>query len=280
MTDAVISIHDVMPSTLDDVGRQLRLLREHRIGNVTLLVVPGLDWQPSQINTLRRWHDNGCHFAGHGWMHTCKVRGLWHRLHSMVLSRDVAEHLALSSDEIVNLLSRCADWFGTHKLPTPELYVPPAWALGSVDVRRLSDSPFSMFETLTGVLCTRPHQFLRLPLVGFEADTRMRELSLRLLNQTNVAAADWLSRPVRIGLHPSDLRLRLRDQIADLLSRGFETVSYAEVHSNWIPKTTHATPADSRNDSSQVDDDHSKSGGTRAQDQPARERFHSREQAS
>ena len=52
---ALISIHDVMPNTMTEVAEILEICFSLRIKRVTLLVVPGLDWQQEQVDQLRQW---------------------------------------------------------------------------------------------------------------------------------------------------------------------------------------------------------------------------------
>ena len=207
---ALISVHDVMPSTLERVAALVALAAEHELHHVTLLVVPGLDWHREQIDQLRRWQDAGHDLAAHGWTHRCRPPRSWgHRLHSWLLSRDVAEHLSATPAERIEILSRSADWFERHHLGLPTLYVPPAWAL-AMPTRELRTSPFALIETLPGLVFCATGRRLCLPLVGFEADTSAREFCVSRLNRWNQTASQLTGRPVRVGLHPFDLDLRLQ----------------------------------------------------------------------
>ena len=104
----LLSVHDVMPSTLPRVSDLLDKLTQTGAGPADLLVVPGLDWRPDQIETLAGWHRAGHRLAGHGWCHRARhIRGWRHRLHSALISRDVAEHLALDRAGIADLIRRC-----------------------------------------------------------------------------------------------------------------------------------------------------------------------------
>lgn len=210
----VVSIHDVMPSTLPQVATLLALLQDAGAGAVDLLVVPGHDWQSDQIETLADWHRAGHRLAGHGWSHKAAcIRGWRHRLHSLLISRDVAEHMALDAEGIGDLVARCHAWFGDHGLPAPTLYVPPAWAMGGLPRRRLSALPFDRYEVLTGWL-ERPRaddvwRWRPVPMIGFEADTTWRAGPVRLWNALNAGHAWAWRTPLRIAIHPHDLSLRL-----------------------------------------------------------------------
>jgi predicted deacetylase len=205
----IVSVHDVMPQTLERVAGILGRLEAAGTGGVSLLVVPGAGWTADTLDRLHGMLARGHRLAGHGWHHRCpRVRGLKHRLHSALISRDVAEHLALDAAGIEALIRRCGEWFPRHGLPQPDTYVPPAWAMGGIPRSRLYGLGFRYFETLTGVFDAGAGRFRRLPLAGFEADTRFRALALRTVNRVcaSLASAD---RPLRIAIHPRDPELLL-----------------------------------------------------------------------
>lgn len=216
---ALVSIHDVMPQTrpqVTDMLGQLALPPQA----VTLLVVPGKAWSEEDLAWLRELQNAGHPLAGHGWSHRCQPPvTLYHKLHSALLSRQVAEHLSLSGEAIVGLVQDCHEWFAHHDLTASSLYVPPAWALGSLSRSQVARLPFACVETLSGVLDTGTGTHTRLPLVGFEADTRFRALFLGWFNALNVSRARRQRVPLRIGLHPFDLSFHLAPQIFNLLKQ-------------------------------------------------------------
>jgi len=215
---AEVSIHDVMPETLDRVDEQLELIGRHSPGSVTLLVVPGKDWQAPDLERLRGWVAAGHLLAGHGWAHRARcIRGVKHRLHSLLISRDCAEHLALAPAEIVELMTRNRQWFKDHGLPVPELYVPPAWALGPVRTADLRATGFSRVETISGLLEVATGEFRRSALVGFEAASVWQVPVLKLSNAANGLLARRL--PLRLALHPDDHRLPLAEDLHRWLAR-------------------------------------------------------------
>ncbi|MDT8409197.1 MAG: polysaccharide deacetylase family protein [Wenzhouxiangellaceae bacterium] len=241
----LVSIHDVMPSTLARVERILDRLREARrirwwpvdgknsdVGPapVMLLVVPGVAWQHADLDRLRAWVEAGAELAGHGWCHRARdIRGLKHRLHSALISRRAAEHLALARPAIVRLMLRNHRWFGDHGLPAPKLYVPPAWAMGPVPARFLDRLPFDQYETLAGVYDRRCGTMLRLPMAGFEADTAFRAAGVATFNKLNRAWSRRSGRPLRLGIHPDDFELRLADDLAAMLRVGGQPVAYSSL---------------------------------------------------
>ena len=220
---ALVSLHDVMPETMDRVESILQWLGELGIPPVTLLVVPGKPWSSGRIESLRRLAGKGHVLAAHGWCHRTTPRGLRHRLHAAFLSRNVAEHLALDSAGILALLHRSHAWFAANRLPPPRLYVPPAWALGPIHPGDLARAPFRVIETTFGLIrptepdraapSGRKPRFERLPLTGYEADTAVRAAFLRRWNQSQVRKAARHGKPLRLSIHPDDPRLRLANQL-------------------------------------------------------------------
>ncbi|MDN3516437.1 polysaccharide deacetylase family protein [Aquisalimonas lutea] len=216
---SLISIHDVMPETLERVQALIDRVREHGHTAITLLVVPGRAWTPEQVRTLAQWHAAGMELAAHGWFHRVDaVRGLYHRIHAALISRDVAEHLARDEDGIVRLMRASAEWFPRNGLPAPATYVPPAWALGRIRRERLRELPYQRVEVLGGLLDTATGRVERLPLAGFEADSRPVAAFLRAWNAHQARRARASGRPLRIGIHPRDGELHLRTDLDRFLA--------------------------------------------------------------
>jgi len=204
--NAIVSVHDVMPETWSEIQRIVDFLSRRHVTRITLLVVPGKPWRPRQIEVLRHYTERGIELAGHGWSHRAnRYGGLYHRLHALLLSRQAAEHLALISTEIASLVSRCHAWFHDHALPAPELYVPPAWAMGSIQPAQLSELPFRYYEFLSGVYDSLSQRFVRFPVLAYQADRVWRVPVLIASNALNQAGARLTTTMVRIAVHPGDL---------------------------------------------------------------------------
>jgi predicted deacetylase len=218
---ALVSIHDLMPHTMERVERILDWLKERSVPPVTLLVVPGRPWQPGQIERLRELAALGHQLAAHGWHHETTPRRLYHRIHATLISRNVAEHLDLDSRGILELMQRSNNWFVENDLPAPDFYVPPAWALGPINQTDLAEVPFQLIETTRGLIYparkagpeNKDSRFQKLPLTGYEADTALREFFLRRWNAAQAKTARRKNLPLRISIHPDDLDLRIADQI-------------------------------------------------------------------
>ncbi|MCH7733038.1 MAG: polysaccharide deacetylase family protein [Candidatus Marinimicrobia bacterium] len=227
---ALVSIHDVMPKTLPEIKTILHLLNNNGIQSVTLLIIPGKDWSKSDLNILRELQHQGYILAGHGWNHQCfQNMSLKHKIHSALISRMEAEHLSLSGELITALIRQCFSWFQENDFIVPDLYVPPAWALGSISWNDLEEMPFNMYETLTGVYHSSIHSFYRLPLVGFEADTSLRIRAIKALNTLNRGLSYILGRPLRIAIHPYDLHWGLAANLKKQLSRNCVYINYSDL---------------------------------------------------
>ncbi len=226
------------------VRRTLALLAQHDVQPVTLLVVPGAGWDEPGVEELRALQRTGYVLAGHGWRHHApQIRGLRHRLHSLFLSRNVAEHLALDADGILALMRRCRDWFEQQDLAPPDVYVPPAWALGSVTPSALRRAAlFRQVEVFDGVLDTTTGRLTRVPVLGYEADSPVRVPVLRLWN----ALGRWRAARagcVRIGIHPGDSDHPLRTDLVADLKRYRCFADYAALLDATAPTSAHTDAA-------------------------------------
>ena len=218
-----------MPETLALPGRILDDLRAAGFGCATLLVVPGRGWRAPELERLREFCAAGAELAGHGWTHRAAApRTLAHRLHSLLISRDAAEHLSLAADDIAALIRRCHAWFAEHALPGPVLYVPPAWAMGPLPRPAIDQLPFAHYETLAGVYTPADRRFRPLPVVGYETDTWLRALPVRISNAFNRALAGP-ARPLRLAIHPHDFQLKLAGDLQRLIAAGGRAISYREL---------------------------------------------------
>lgn len=227
----LVSIHDVMPETRRMVMHLLKALHKRvptlQPAQITLLVVPGKNWSDDDLRWLAGLQSQGYPFAGHGWKHTALTKKtLYHHIHSLILSRDAAEHLSQSSKELQTLVQSCSEWFPNHGFDEPLLYVPPAWAPGCLTLENWQALPFKYLETLGGLRNIASGKYYSLPLCGYESDTRMRAFFLRGFNEYNKLQAESRGKPLRIGLHPSDYKYTLSDAIFEDLCRVDRFIAY------------------------------------------------------
>jgi predicted deacetylase len=224
-TAYLASIHDVMPETLDRVDEIVADMDANGWAPAILLVVPGRGWASGGLERLRRLVERGHTLAGHGWTHQIhRVRNARHLAHSVFLSRRVAEHYTLDALGVDVLVRRCRRWFVHHGLPEPELYVPPAWGLGPVTASRLAArGGYRFVETLSGIFDAARDEMLNLPVIGFEADTRLRAAFLKASNARSIHRGRRIG-TVRLAIHPDDYNLRLAEDLKAIIRGSPDTV--------------------------------------------------------
>lgn len=232
MTDpfpCAFSIHDVMPQTLSRVESLFKLIQSHGHHTITLLVVPGCEWNGDDLHRLNALLEQGGVAAGHGWRHKVRhIRGLKHRLHSLFISKDVAEHLALNRQEAMQLVRDCYEWFAEQCLPAPALYVPPAWAMGPLRPVELEQLPFQYYEVMGAVYAHEDRHWHPSPMLGFEARERWRVPFIRLWNWLNYRRA-MRTKVLRIGIHPDDDQLYMAEDLHYYLQKSLAAVDYAAI---------------------------------------------------
>ncbi|MDJ0752415.1 MAG: polysaccharide deacetylase family protein [Ardenticatenaceae bacterium] len=226
---AIVTVHDVMPHTMPEVADIIKRLWPFPRPQICLLVVPGRPWTVDQRDQLRRWQESGFELAAHGWLHeTERISTLYHQLHSKLISRNVAEHLSLTDQEVCALIRRNHAWWVQNGFEPPQLYVPPAWAMGRVSREQLAALPYRYYETTNGILDARMNVFKWLPLAGFESDNRWRKIALRIFNGLNLQISSP-NRPLRLSIHPYDFEYLLGDTIMDWLNGVEKWVNYRQV---------------------------------------------------
>lgn len=235
---ALVSVHDLMPETRPKVERLLHRLNAIPPPAVALLVVPGRGWTTADLNWLRSLSQCGYTLIAHGWHHECSPpRRFTHKLHSRMLSNRAAEHLSLSNTDIPQLMHDCHTWFHEVGLEAPNVYIPPAWALGPVTRENLQATPFPYVETLRGLYHTRTFRWYHLPVAGFEVDRWWRAALMRMLNHVSAWWAVRRHKPLRIAIHPQDWQYPLADQLDAFLDRVERHVAYPELTSRPVSRS-------------------------------------------
>tara|TARA_E500000178_G_scaffold356123_1_gene431821 strand:- start:2177 stop:2875 length:699 start_codon:yes stop_codon:yes gene_type:complete len=229
---AIVSIHDCMPETMDKIQHILQWLKDRNIPPVTILVSPGKDWTENHLQLLKEYVQEGYTLAAHGWHHHTQPKKILHRIHSLIISKNVAEHLDLNQEGILELLNKSYQWFIQQKLPPPELYVPPAWALGAVDKKILCKTLFKQIEVTRGLIhisSGKKPKLQTLPLTGYEADSPFRANFLSRWNQFQQNQAQIKSLPLRISIHPYDLELPIVEQLERQINSVGTFLNYSDL---------------------------------------------------
>jgi len=236
MKQSLISIHDVSPQSLPEVRNILNKLSQMQFSKVILLIIPGEQWTEDDINLLKNYQQTGYILAGHGNIHQCQsIKTNFHRLHSLLISRDVAEHLSLTTNQIKILILSCYQWFIDHGFEPPDLYVPPAWAMGKISRKNLVQLPFRFYESISGIYDSKIDSFHYMPLLGFEADTFLRKISVNMFNTINWHYARIFDKTIRIVIHPNDFQLLLANDLELYLAKSKQDVGIAS-KKNWLQK--------------------------------------------
>lgn len=215
----IFSFHDLCPQTIPMAMAVLAMLKDHGKKEITLLLIPGLFKDNSSLRELQKLLEKypDAELAGHGWSHKIvRKKSAYHHIHSMIISRDVGEHLSLPEAEIYHLINSCHGWFADHDLPKPEIYVPPAWAMGNISRSSLDSLPFRYYEYQFGVYDSQFKKFHHLPVIGFEADTKIRQTALIAWNYFNLKIGHYCH-SLRVAIHPFDLDLKLSSDLKEII---------------------------------------------------------------
>jgi len=221
-----------MPETMDKIQYILKWLKERNIPPATILVVPGKNWTEDHLNILKHYANEGHALAAHGWHHHTRPKKILHRIHSLIISKNVAEHLDLDRQGILEIMNLSRQWFIQNELPTPSLYVPPAWALGTIDKKTLAKTSFRQIEVTRGLIHlseNKKPQFQPLPLTGYEADSPFRVRFLSKWNQFQQSQARVKSLPLRISIHPNDLDFPIVNQLEQQIESVEHFLNYSDL---------------------------------------------------
>ena len=234
MKKSIISIHDIMPHTLENIKKIILMLDKLKCSPPTLLVVPGKKWSRNEINFLKNLQKDGYEIAGHGWHHETKdIKTIYHKIHSTLISRNVAEHLSLNNNEIINLMKNCSNWFIENNFEKPITYIPPAWALGNISQKDISESSYNIIETLSGIYIDG--KFKRMPLVGYETDNFFRVVCVTIINLFSENISFLMDKPLRISIHPFDLSYLLSKNLKRILQSERKFYSYKDYYQSLNP---------------------------------------------
>jgi hypothetical protein len=210
----VVSIHDVAPPFLAEVSALRARLARWGVGAVTLLAVPDyhgrapLDGDLATLRWLRRQHGGGDEIALHGIVHRQNRPAVRRRdrLRAALLTAGEGEMLgAVEPRRLAEARARLARLVGAPI----DGFVAPAWLEPAGFERVLAELGFGWHETAFSVARLagemRRH---RTPVIGFATRTRWRERAAIAWAAALTPLLDRLpsAAPVRVALHPGDLR--------------------------------------------------------------------------
>lgn len=224
-----VSIHDVSPAFGAEVEHAVLLCRARGV-SPALLVVPDyhgrapLSQAPEFVQRLRELETQGSQILLHGLYHAAdrappkpakpeQRRGSLGRwLRQTVASAGEAEFGELSLTEAARRLDVGLSLFSELRLPVHG-FVPPAWILPRRVLPALAERGIRYTENHFGVIDPVSGRRRSSAVMNFATRTQLRLLS----SVTYVRAARALRHvlPLRIAIHPSDLRspLALRETV-------------------------------------------------------------------
>ena len=250
MSQIVVSLHDVAPSTAELSRRWLELLETLGV-RASLLVIPGR-WNGQELSQSPAFVD---------WLHAAESRGHEIVQHGLLHTRDKNFASTSKRSRIGQLLGRgCQEFW---ELPYEEAFqrlihgksvmakcgfratgfVAPAWMMSEATLDALRDTGFQYTNNHTHLINT---QTGAKKLVVVTSQRPRSLLSLPGVAVTNGIAkyAETRGEPLRIAIHPADLMSpRLREAnlklITQFLSRGYDSVTYAEMCAYEFPTSVH-----------------------------------------
>jgi hypothetical protein len=235
-----VAVHDVAPSTLDEVEWLLERLDALGVERRVLKVIPaepGADDDARLVDLLRREAANGSELVLHGWTHRAGGRRRGSpadRLRARLFAADAAELLTLPGDELRRRVTAGRDWLERHGLPSTG-YCPPGWLATEALVPALRDAGFHYLVTLRGLRDLRRRRTITLPPQGYMGAGPFHEGLVRLGGTVLAGPLRALLRAPahRFFLHPqgasnSDDCARVLTAIAGV-ARRHRAVTYAEL---------------------------------------------------
>jgi len=235
----IVAVHDVAPSTIDEVRWLLGRLDEAGVRPRVLKVIPAEPGASkeglAELGTLiAREAAAGSEIVLHGWSHraSAPLRGSWpDRLRAVAFAAGAAEFLTLGADEIgVRLAAgneRLAGWGAA-----PAGFCPPAW-LATPDLAPVARAAgFRYLAMLRGLRDLERSAWLTLPPIGYMGTGRLQEALVGIAGTLISSPLRLLMRRDvhRVFLHPqqageSAACNRVLDRIA-MLGRMHEPTTY------------------------------------------------------
>lgn len=234
MTFAVISIHDVAPSTRAEC-EQLVAAAERIEARTSLLVVPG-SWRypaatedprfgPWLAGLERRGHE----VVAHGWEHRAVpdddgTVGLARRTADRLFTRGCAEFGALGTAEAARRIDLALDTL--HGLGfAPSGFIAPGWSMSPAAAAAVRAAGVAYTTTRLAIVDHVADRSLPVPAVCHRPGSPLTALGARML----VAIVERRAaqrRPVRLALHPADVH---DDRLTAATTRAIAAIGRSEL---------------------------------------------------
>jgi len=230
----IVAVHDVAPSTLDEVRWLLSRLDAAHVTRRVLKVIPAEEGADARRiaaveDLVRAEAAAGSEIVVHGWTHRADgpYRGaLSDRMRARLFAGDTAEFLSIGPDEMRARLEAGRAWLERLGLK-PGGFCPPAWLAAPGLAREARATGFRYVITLRGLLrlqaATGLQRRLDLPATGYMGAGSLQETLLRLGGAVLFQPlAGMLASPARrVYLHPQGAAAssdcaRVLDEIARL----------------------------------------------------------------
>ncbi len=239
--ELVVAIHDVAPSTQEDVFFLLSALDDLRVSPRVLLVVPHEDGTrdlreaPSLCARLVQEQAAGGEIVLHGYTHRAdgKLRGPWlDQLRARLFAGGAAEFLALSLREMQQRVERGREILSQVGCP-PQGFCAPAWlALPDLEAV-LKECGFSYLLHMASVEILATGSRIHLPWCGYMGSRGVQEYLVDIAGRFQSSVLSSYRAIATVFLHPQGAResaacRQVLQNLARLRERR-ELVTYGEL---------------------------------------------------
>lgn len=238
---AVVSIHDVAPTTQKASARIVDELGRCGIRATSLLVVPNYHEtgetmrDPAFVRWLRDLEADGHEIVIHGYFHQRPRRmgeTLRQRLVTRCYTNDEGEFYDLGYDDAFDRISRARDEFKAGGLK-PRGFIAPAWLLSAEGERAAADAEMEYTTRLTNVRDLRRGEAFRARSLVYSVRSGWRRACS--LGWNAALARALTSAPLlRLSIHPPDLEHAAIWRQVERLARSISERRIAMTYCDWI----------------------------------------------
>lgn len=197
-----VSIHDVTPSSLDQVKAISNLLSELGIEKITYLVIPkyhGEDDIAHHVDDLKNIIGKN-EIAMHGYTHNGKKN--WALSYMKLFTDGEGEFISYSELRIRIVLG--LDILKKAEL-IPKGFVPPAWLINDDAIKLFWDSSFDFLNTRSYIYDLKNGKRYRAPVLTFSSRGILQTLSIHTIKTANLIFKNCDM--IRIAIHPKDVEM-------------------------------------------------------------------------